>query len=120
MSSLEQAVLQQHHVLSKASLRSAWLCQHQHIHSYASEYTLTEAWHLASLLEISSPQASLPKTYMRIVSQESKQLVSHLFRLNAQLSRGFFAGGIDELACHVTLGVRSDSLQYADFRTLQT
>ena len=78
MSSLKQAVLQQHHVFSKASSQSAWLCQHHHIHSYGSAYTLTEAWRLASLWETSSLQASLRKTYMRIVSQESKQLVSPL------------------------------------------
>ena len=81
MSSLKQAVLQQHHVFSKASSQSAWLCQHHHIHSYGSADTLTEAWRLASLWETSSLQASLRKTYMRIVSQESKQLVSPLFTI---------------------------------------
>ena len=67
-------------------------------------YTLTEAWRLASLWETSSLQANLRKTYMRIVSQESKQLVSPLFT-NIQLGQGCRGVGSTNLHNHVTLGV---------------
>ena len=93
ISSLEEAVLQHRHVFRKHPYSPPGFANIITSIRTLPAYTLTEAWRLASLWETSSLQASLRKTYMRIVSQESKQLVSPLFTnvpfLNAQMSQGF-------------------------------